>query len=79
MHGTIIDDTSEPTFVHIECECPHCDTHHALTVVEKLDGFCVQGKVPQVLWDKGTIAGLKAIGACLHTPRTERSWPHPPH
>lgn len=34
-------DASELTFVYIEGECPHCDTHHALTVVEKLDGFSV--------------------------------------
>ena len=38
------------TLVDIECEGPYCDPHHALTVVEELDGLCVQGKVPQVLY-----------------------------
>ena len=54
---TILVDASELTFVHIEGECPHCNTHHALTVVEKLDGFSVQGKVPQMLWDEGVMHG----------------------
>ena len=41
------------TLVDIECEGPYCDPHHALTVVEELDGLCVQGKVPQVLYASG--------------------------
>ena len=37
------------TLVDVEGEGSDRDAHHALTVVEELDGLCVEGKVPQVL------------------------------
>lgn len=35
--------------VDVESERAHCDAHHALAVLEELDGFRVQGEVVRVL------------------------------
>ena len=37
------------TFVHVECECSNSNTNHTLRVIEKLYGFRVEGKVPEML------------------------------
>ena len=37
------------TFVNIESESPDCDAHHALRMVEELDGLSVEREVPQML------------------------------
>ena len=37
------------TFVDVECDGADCDADHTLWVVEKLNGFGVQGKVISVL------------------------------
>lgn len=37
------------TFVDVECDGTNCDANHAFWVVEKLNGFGVQGKVISVL------------------------------
>ena len=37
------------TFVDVECDCADGDAHHALGVIEELDGLRVQGKVISVL------------------------------
>ena len=51
--GSFITDELEhlvvTNLVDVESERAHCDTNHALSVVEELDGFCVQRKVRLLL------------------------------
>lgn len=30
--------------IHLECQCAHCCSHHAISVTNQLNGFSVQGK-----------------------------------
>lgn len=51
------------TFVDVECDGADCDPDHAFWVVEKLNGFGVQGKVISVLrvGDREEVPVSKAV------------------